>query len=156
VGRTPFPHLRDGAIKTPRRLGRDRSRRAEGKTVAFGSRTAGHRHRQPRLSLRCLASADSRIAARNRDEPQVGCFSKVACPLFSRSLTDRDDFTAIDAVELRGVVNRAGASHRYSQATRQRQWLVLPRGAIPAGQNRRRDRVRGSSLAIQHRHKQVA
>jgi hypothetical protein len=31
----------------------DRSRGAEGKTITLGSRTAGHRHRQPRLSVRC-------------------------------------------------------------------------------------------------------
>ena len=40
-------------LKTPRCLGRNRSRGAEGKTFTLGSRTAGHRHRQPRLSLRC-------------------------------------------------------------------------------------------------------
>ena len=43
----------DHLIRAPRCLGRNRSRGAEGKTFTFGSRTAGHRHRQPRPSLRC-------------------------------------------------------------------------------------------------------
>ena len=46
-------HLLVTAPLTPRRLGRDRSRGAEGKAYPLGSCAAGDRHRQPGLSVRC-------------------------------------------------------------------------------------------------------
>ncbi len=67
-----------------------------------------------------------------------------------RRLTDTCRPLVIGTIEIRDVMNRAGAIHLYWIVIQQRQWFVLLRGAIRPGQNKKQNRVGPTPPALSY------